>query len=108
VKAARAIANSSLVKTAINGEDANWGRILAAVGYAGIDFDPSQTEIYFGGLPILRRNYTIDFSEEEAKAVLSRKEITITVNLHGGTGSASFWTCDLSREYVAINANYRT
>jgi glutamate N-acetyltransferase/amino-acid N-acetyltransferase len=108
VKAARAIANSNLVKTAINGEDANWGRILAAVGYSGIDFDPSKVEIFFGGVPILRRNYTIDFSEEEAKKVLSRKEITITVSLHQGEGSASFWTCDLSKDYVAINANYRT
>ena len=108
VKAARAIANSNLVKTAIHGEDANWGRILAAVGYSGIEFDPSKVEIYFGSVPILRRNYTIDFSEEEAKKVLGRKEITITVSLHEGEGSASFWTCDLSKEYVAINANYRT
>jgi glutamate N-acetyltransferase/amino-acid N-acetyltransferase len=108
VKAARAIANSNLVKTAINGEDANWGRILAAVGYSGVDFDPSKVEIFFGNVPILRRNYTIDFSEEEAKKILSRKEITITVCLHEGEGSASFWTCDLSKEYVAINANYRT
>ena len=108
VKAARAIANSNLVKTAINGEDANWGRILAAVGYSGIDFDPSNVEIFFGSVPILRRNYTIDFSEEEAKRVLGRKEITITVSLHQGEAHASFWTCDLSKEYVAINANYRT
>jgi glutamate N-acetyltransferase/amino-acid N-acetyltransferase len=108
VKAARAIANSNLVKTAINGEDANWGRILAAVGYSGIDFDPSQVEIFFGSVPILRRNYMIDFSEAAAKKVLGRKEITITVSLHRGEGSASFWTCDLSKDYVAINANYRT
>jgi len=108
VKAARAIANSSLVKTAIHGEDANWGRILAAVGYSGIEFDPSEVEIFFGAVPILRRNYTIDFSEKDAKAVLSRKEITITVDLHGGEARASFWTCDLSGEYVNINANYRT
>jgi len=107
-RAARAIANSSLVKTAMNGEDANWGRILAAVGYSGIEFDPAKTEIAFGNLPILRKNYTIDFSEEEAARVLHAKEITINVRLNGGEGSASFWTCDLSREYVAINANYRT
>ena len=108
VKAARAIANSSLVKTAIHGGDANWGRILAAVGYSGVEFDPSQVEISFGPVAILRRNYTIGFSEEEAKDVLARDEITINVNLNGGKGSASFWTCDLSAEYVAINANYRT
>jgi glutamate N-acetyltransferase / amino-acid N-acetyltransferase len=108
VRAARAVASSSLVKTAIHGEDANWGRILAAVGYSGIDFDPSEVEIFFGSVPILRRNYRIDFSEEEAKKVLARKEIAITVNLHMGDAAATFWTCDLSAEYVAINANYRT
>lgn len=108
VQAARAIANSSLVKTAIHGEDANWGRILAAVGYSGIEFNPEDVEIFFGDVPILRQNYCIDFSEEDAKRVLSQKEITITVDLHQGPGSASFWTCDLSKEYVAINANYRS
>lgn len=108
VQAARAIANSSLVKTAINGEDANWGRILAAVGYSGIEFDPAETEIYFGDVPILRKNYCIEFSEEDAKRVLMQKEIVITVDLHQGSAQASFWTCDLSKDYVAINANYRT
>jgi glutamate N-acetyltransferase/amino-acid N-acetyltransferase len=106
--AARSIANSSLVKTAIHGEDANWGRILAAVGYSGISFDPSEVEIFFDDVPILRRQYDISFSEELAKVVLSKKEFTITVDLHRGTEGASFWTCDLSREYVTINANYRT
>lgn len=108
VQAAKAIANSNLVKTAIHGEDANWGRILAAIGYSGIDFNPSDVEIFFDDLPILRQNYCIDFSEEEAKRVLSQKEIRITVDLYQGAASASFWTCDLSKEYVAINANYRT
>jgi glutamate N-acetyltransferase / amino-acid N-acetyltransferase len=107
-KAARAIASSNLVKTAIHGEDANWGRILAAVGNAGIDFIPEQTEISIGDVPILRKNYRIDFSEEEAKKTLSAKEISITVQLNGGQGSATFWTCDLSKEYITINANYRT
>lgn len=108
VRAARAIANSNLVKTAIHGEDANWGRIIAAVGYSGVDFDPARVEISFGPVPILRPNYAIDFSEEDAKKVLGQKDITITVDLHQGNGSASFWTCDLTGEYVAINANYRT
>lgn len=108
VCAARSIANSNLVKTAINGEDANWGRILAAVGYSGIDFDPANVEIYFDDVPILRRDYRIDFSEEDAKGVLQKKEIRITVHLNQGKSSASFWTCDLSKDYVAINANYRT
>jgi glutamate N-acetyltransferase/amino-acid N-acetyltransferase len=108
VRAARAIANSNLVKTAIHGEDANWGRILAAVGNSGIEFTPEEVEIFFGNVPILRKNYCIDFSEEKAKEVLARKEITMTVDLHQGTCSATFWTCDLSKEYVDINANYRT
>jgi glutamate N-acetyltransferase / amino-acid N-acetyltransferase len=108
VQAAKAIANSNLVKTAIHGEDANWGRIIAAIGYSGIEFDPADVEIFFDDVPILRRGYVINFSETEAKRVLQQKEITITVHLHRGGASASFWTCDLSKEYVAINANYRT
>jgi glutamate N-acetyltransferase/amino-acid N-acetyltransferase len=107
-RAARAIANSNLVKTAIHGEDANWGRILSAVGNSGIDFVPEDVEIRFGAVPILRKNFRIDFSEESAKAVLTKKEISVTVSLNQGSSSATFWTCDLSKEYVAINANYRT
>jgi glutamate N-acetyltransferase/amino-acid N-acetyltransferase len=106
--AARAIANSNLVKTAIHGEDANWGRILAAVGYSGIEFNPTDVEIFLGEVPILKQNYRIDFSEADAKRVLTEKEIKITIDLHQGRNAATFWTCDLSKEYVAINANYRT
>ncbi|MEW5806155.1 MAG: bifunctional glutamate N-acetyltransferase/amino-acid acetyltransferase ArgJ [Acidobacteriota bacterium] len=108
VQAAKSIANSNLVKTAIHGEDANWGRILAAVGYSGIDFEPEAVEIFFDDIPILRQHYAIDFSERRAKEILRQKEIRITVNLNQGTASASVWTCDLSQQYVAINANYRT
>jgi len=108
VKAGRAVANSSLVKTALHGEDANWGRILAAIGYSGIDFDPEAVEIFFDEVPILQKKYSIDFSEVEAKRVLSKKELTITIELHKGKASACFWTCDLSKEYVDINAHYRT
>jgi len=108
VKAGRAVANSSLVKTALHGEDANWGRILAAIGYSGIDFDPEAVEIFFDEVPILQKKYSIDFSEVEAKRVLSKKELTITIELHKGNASACFWTCDLSKEYVDINAHYRT
>ncbi len=108
VQAAKAVANSNLVKTAIHGEDANWGRIIAAIGYSGIEFDPAEVEIFFDGVPILRRGYVINFSESEAKKVLQQKELTITVDLNRGQAAASFLTCDLSKEYVAINANYRT
>ncbi len=108
VRAARAIASSNLVKTAMNGEDANWGRILAAVGNSGIIFTPEEVEIHIGRVPILRRNYHIDFSEEQAREELSKREIAIRVNLNQGAASAIFWTCDLSKQYVEINANYRT
>lgn len=106
--ACRTICNSSLVKTAIHGEDANWGRILAAVGRSGIRFNPEKTEIYFGKLRILGKNYDISFSEEKAKKILQKKDIVITVDLHSGGHAATFWTCDLSREYVTINASYRS
>lgn len=106
--ACRTICNSPLVKTAIHGEDANWGRILAAAGRSGISFNPDKTEIYFDDLRILGKNYDISFSEEKAKKILQQKEITITVDLHGGKHSATFWTCDLSAEYVRINASYRS
>ncbi len=107
-QAARAVANSNLVKTAIHGEDANWGRILAAMGYSGITFDPALVTIHFGDVPILGQHYAFDFSEERAKQVLSQREIVLTIDLHRGSASATFWTCDLSKDYVAINANYRT
>ncbi len=106
--AGRTICNSSLVKTAMHGEDANWGRILAAVGRSGIKFNPDNTEIYFDDLLILGQHYDISFSEEKAKKILEQKEITVTVDLHGGKHSATFWTCDLSAEYVRINASYRS
>lgn len=107
-EAGRTICNSMLVKTAIHGEDANWGRILAAVGRSGIHFNPDNTEIFFDGLRILGRNYGISFSEAKAKKILRQKEITITVDLHSGNHSATFWTCDLSKGYVDINASYRS
>ena len=80
--AGRTICNSLLVKTAIHGEDANWGRILAAVGRSGIHFNPDMSEIFFGGLRILGKNYNISFSEKRAKKILRKKEIMITVDLH--------------------------
>ncbi len=106
--ACRTICNSPLVKTAIHGEDANWGRILAAVGRSGIKFNPAITEIFFDELKILGKNYDISFSEEKAKTILEKKEVTITVDLNNGKHSATFWTCDLSAEYVRINASYRS
>lgn len=107
-QAAKAVANSNLVKTAIHGADANWGRILAAVGYSGIDFNPDNVEISFGELPVLRRNYEIVLDEEKAKDLLLKDNVMIVVNLNQGSQFARFWTCDLTKEYVHINASYRS
>lgn len=108
VEAARAIASSNLVKTAIHGADANWGRIVAAIGYSGITFKPEKMEISFDHLPILGRNFRVKFSEAEARKALLNEHVNITVDLNLGDESATFWTCDLTREYVTINANYRS
>jgi glutamate N-acetyltransferase/amino-acid N-acetyltransferase len=108
VQAARAVANSNLVKTAMHGADANWGRILCAVGYSGIDFDPARVAISFNELPVLNPNYEIVLNEDEAKKILSQDHIIINVNLHQGSALACFYTCDLSKEYVHINASYRS
>jgi glutamate N-acetyltransferase/amino-acid N-acetyltransferase len=107
-QAARAVANSNLVKTAIHGADANWGRILAAVGYSGIEFNPDNVEIAFNDLPILKRNYEIVLDEMKAKTILEQKEIILQINLNQGKESARFWTCDLTKEYIHINASYRS
>lgn len=107
-QAARAVANSNLVKTAIHGADANWGRILAAVGYSGIDFNPDDVEISFGELPILKSNYEIVLDEEKAKEILLKDSVIIVIDLKQGSQFARFWTCDLTKEYVHINASYRS
>ena len=108
VQAARAVANSNLVKTAIHGADPNWGRILCAVGYSGIDFNPAKVEIAFNTLTVLKPNYEIVLDEAAAKDVLSRDHVIVRIDLHQGTAIASFYTCDLTEEYIHINASYRT
>jgi glutamate N-acetyltransferase/amino-acid N-acetyltransferase len=108
VQAGRAVANSNLVKTAIHGADANWGRVLAAVGYSGIEFNPDEVEISFNDLPILKRNYDVVLDEEAAKGSLSQDTVVISIDLNQGNQAARFWTCDLTKEYVHINASYRS
>lgn len=105
---AKTISNSPLVKTAIYGSDANWGRILSAAGRSGVDFDPSKVEIKFDDMIILGKNYQHDFDEEEATEILSKNEITVSVNLNAGTGKSTWWTCDFTEKYIEINASYRT
>ncbi len=103
-----AIGNSSLVKTAIYGEDANWGRVMCAAGYSGVDLDPERLSLWFDDVCLLRHGQPTDYKEEDAHATLTKSEVTITVDLGMGKASAEVWTCDLSKEYVSINADYRT
>jgi glutamate N-acetyltransferase/amino-acid N-acetyltransferase len=104
----KAVATSSLVKTAISGEDANWGRIMSAAGNSGANIDPDKMSICFNDLSVVLPNYKIVLDEALAKEVLSNKEFQIKINLNGGKYSTTWWTCDFSEEYVRINANYRT
>lgn len=110
--AAKSIVKSNLVKTAIFGEDANWGRILAAVGYSGADFDASRVDIYLksmkGEIKVCENGGYIFFDEALAKEILKEKEITVTVDMKAGEYSGTAWGCDLSYDYVKINGSYRT
>lgn len=105
---ARTISGSPLVKTAIYGADANWGRIVAAAGRAGVELAPEKLAVRLNGLEVLAPGYESDFSEERASELLSREEILIEVDLGAGEAEATTWTCDLTPGYVDINANYRT
>ena len=106
--AARAIANSPLVKTAIFGHDANWGRIAGAAGRSGARFNQEDVSIDIMGLPVLRAGLPVPFSEEEALRRFERPEIDIEVDLGAGSARTVMWTCDFSHEYVTINGDYRT
>ena len=108
LKAASAIAKSPLVKTAMFGGDANWGRILTAVGYSGAQFDPAKVSISLGKLKVFKNGSAVPFPEDEAKKLLSGDEIKIYVNLNNGNFSERMLTCDLSCDYVKINASYRS
>jgi glutamate N-acetyltransferase / amino-acid N-acetyltransferase len=105
-KAAKTIANSSLVKTAIYGEELNWGRILCAVGYSGIAFDPDRIELHLNGIPIFRNGSPVGSTRARAEKAMKAHDIRIEVDLVGGRSSARVWTCDFSHEYVNINASY--
>ena len=109
---ARSVVSSNLVKAAIFGSDANWGRILCALGYSGESFDPTRVEIYFSAgdkqIKIAENGMAVNYSEEEASEILSEKAITITADLHSGDHSATAWGCDLTYDYVKINGDYRS
>lgn len=107
-KAAFAIAKSPLVKTAIFGHDANWGRIITALGYSGAQFDPQIVEILIGDLTVCKFGTAVDFDEERALEILNQDEIVVTVNINSAGFSDKVWTCDFSYDYVKINASYRS
>lgn len=106
---ARAIANSPLVKTAIAGSDPNWGRILSAAGNSGVVFDPSKTDVYLQGTKVCRGGLAAPIEEDALKQKLDSPECRIQFVIRGGgAGEARFYTCDLTKEYIDINASYRT
>jgi glutamate N-acetyltransferase / amino-acid N-acetyltransferase len=107
-KAVSSIAKSPLFKTSIHGADANWGRIITALGYSGASFKTDKVNISFGNLMVCNNSISVNFDEEEAKKILGKEEIKIHINLNSGNFSDKMWTCDLTGNYVKINANYRT
>lgn len=105
---ARSIANSPLVKTAIFGHDANWGRVAAAAGKCGVDFDQGDVDIDLLGVPVLRAGLPLPMDEDEMLRRFEAPEVEVTVRLGSGPGAARIWTCDLTHDYVTINGDYRT
>jgi glutamate N-acetyltransferase/amino-acid N-acetyltransferase len=107
-QAAMTVANSPLVKTALFGADPNWGRVLMALGRSGVELDQDKVSLHFGGLKVLEQGMPLDFDEAEAHRLLDVPEVLIEADLGLGDGQATVWTCDLSYQYVKINAEYRT
>lgn len=111
-KCAKAVVSSNLVKCAMFGSDANWGRVICALGYSEADFDPYKVDLHFessaGKVQVAEKGMMIDFDEALAKAVLDEDTITVLVNLNGGESEAIAWGCDLTYKYVEINGEYRT
>jgi len=105
---ARSITSSNLTKAAVFGEDANWGRILAAAGYSGAEFDPGRTDIYLGAEKMAENGMGLVFNEELASQELQKDPVIIKVDLKSGNEQATAWGCDLTYDYVRINAAYRT
>ena len=112
VTLSKSVVTSTLTKAAIFGHDANWGRILCAMGYSGVQFDPEKVDIYFeskaGKIKIVEDGTATDYSEEEATKILSEKEVTALLDVKMGDKTATAWGCDLTYDYVKINADYRS
>lgn len=107
-KIAVSVAKSPLVKTAIFGEDANWGRIITAAGYSGAIFDPNTIDIYIGGIKVCSNGCALYFDEKLASSVLKEDEVMIIIDLQMGNASDRMWTCDFSYDYIKINGSYRS
>ncbi|MGE5453742.1 MAG: bifunctional glutamate N-acetyltransferase/amino-acid acetyltransferase ArgJ [Methylocystaceae bacterium] len=107
-KAARAVVSSDLTKSAVYGEDPNWGRIICAVGYSGAEFDPNQVDIYLGEVQVAADGMGLTFNEEQAIAELKKEKVIIRINMKQGEEGAVAWGCDLTEDYIRINASYRT
>ena len=105
---ARAIANSPLVKCAMHGNDPNWGRIVSAAGLAGVPFDPERCVLTLAGTVVFRAGRPVAFDPGKVSAALAAKEVVVDLDCRMGSGAATVWTCDLSKEYVSINADYHT
>lgn len=105
---AKSVVGSSLVKTAIFGQDPNWGRILAAIGYAGADVSVDNIDIWIAGIPVMQASSPVAFNPEETSDAMAGELLTLTIDLHDGDTEAQAWGCDLSYDYVKINALYRT
>ena len=105
---ARSIANSPLVKTCIAGHDANWGRVAAAAGKCGVPFEQTNVDIDFMGVPVCRKGLTVPMDEEDMLRRFEQPEISIAVNIGMGNASCRIWTCDLTHDYISINADYRS
>ena len=112
VTLSKSIITSSLTKAAIFGHDANWGRILCAMGYSGAQFDPEKVDLFFesaaGSMQIIKDGVAVDYSEEQATKILSEPEVTAIADIKMGTEEAAAWGCDLTFDYVKINADYRS
>lgn len=112
VTLSKSVVSSSLTKAAIYGHDANWGRILCAMGYSGAQFDPERVDLYFesraGKIKIIENGVATDYSEEEAAKILSEDEVTAIADIKMGSCQATAWGCDLTYDYVKINADYRS
>jgi glutamate N-acetyltransferase/amino-acid N-acetyltransferase len=105
---ARAIANSPLVKCAMHGNDPNWGRIVSAAGMAGVTFDPDRATLTLQGTVVFRNGQPVPFDAEKVSESLKAPEVRAALSCRLGKGHATCWTCDLSKEYVTINADYHT